>query len=209
MREYAAGRFANNLGSRIYAGTERYNIPVIKPEKSYEPVDWIRFDKALNLRRDNIGVHFYMDDYIFERVWNDADRYVDALSRFEAVIAPDFSLYRDWPTMVQMWNHYRKHYIAARLQDRGVTVYPNIRWSDEKSFDWCFEGEPTHSIVSVSSVGTQKEPEAKRLFLLGYREMVKRLEPTGIIFFGLVPDGCEGNIYQVRPYYEHIREVAK
>ena len=202
-------RFANNLNSRIYGGTARYNFPELKPTETYEPVDWIRFDKALNSRRDDIGVHFYMDDYIFERIWNDADRYVDALSRFKAVIAPDFSVFRDWPIVAQMWNHYRKHYIAARLQDRGVTVYPNIRWSTEASYDWCFDGEPSQSIVAVSSVGTQKEPEAKRLFTLGYREMMKRLEPTGIIFFGPVPEECDGNIIPVRPYYEHIREVAK
>ena len=57
--------------------------------------------------------------------------------------------------------------------------------------------EPTDHVggtVAVSSVGTQKAPEARRLFLLGYKEMLARLKPEKIIFFGDVPEGCTGNI---------------
>ena len=32
------------------------------------------------------------------------------------------------------------------------------------------------------------------LFLLGYKEMLARLKPEKIIFFGDVPEGCTGNI---------------
>ena len=200
--DYAVARFANNLGSKIYRGTERYNFPIIQPTERYEPVDWLGFDKAMTTRRTDVCIHFFMHDFVFERIWNNADRYIEMLSRFDAVVSPDFSMYRDWPVIVQMWNHYRKHYIAARLQDRGVTVYPKISWTTEASYDWCFDGEPRHCPVVVSTVGKMKNPETKRLFLQGYQEMLKRLEPTEVICYGKVPEECTGNIIRIKAFYE-------
>ena len=62
-------------------------------------------------------------------------------------------------------------------------------------------GEPINSVVSVSSVGTQKNKESKKLFLQGYEEMMIRLEPSLVIFYGIVPEECEGNIIKIQPFY--------
>ena len=40
------------------------------------------------------------------------------------------------------------------------------------------------------------------MFTTGYREMLSRLQPDKIIFFGDVPDECQGIIEHHRPYYE-------
>lgn len=64
----------------------------------------------------------------------------------------------------------------------GINVIPTICWSDRKSFEWCFDGEPTHGVVAVSSVGTQNSEEGKQRFLDGYFDMVERLQPAQIIF---------------------------
>ena len=48
--------------------------------------------------------------------------------------------------------------------------------------------------------------EKKKLFLAGYEEMVKRLEPESIIFYGKVPDECKGNIIRIKSFsdkFEH------
>jgi hypothetical protein len=198
-------RFPNNTGDILFTGTPKYNFPYIYPEK-WEDTEFLCFDKAMISKRKDIGVHFWMDDYQFERIWYVPDRYLPALAKFKAVIAPDFSPYRDWPMILQMWNHYRKHYIAARLQHMGVKVYANIGWSTEESFEWCFDGEPRHSTVMISSVGSQKDPVAKKLFLAGYKEMLRRLEPETIVFFGTVPEGCEGNIIRKDADYVQRRK---
>ena len=85
-----------------------------------------------------------------------------------------------------------------------MTVIPSICWSDEASFEWCFDGEPVGGTVAVSSVGTQKNPETRRLFLAGYHEMTRRLSPVKIIFFGDVPEECEGPIEHHPPYYAAV-----
>ena len=155
------------------------------------------------------GIVDYVDDYIFERTWHAPRRYALLLSEFKAAMTPDFSLFTDYPRAVQIYNHYRKHWLAAYWQLHGLTVYPTISWSDEQSYDWCFDGEPVGGIVAVSSVGTQQNKESKRLFLRGYEEMMKRLDPKFVIFYGHVPLECDWNVIRVKPHYDEIVKRRK
>ena len=75
--------------------------------------------------------------------------------------------------------------------------------------NWCFDGEPVGGIVAVSSVGTQADNESKRIFLDGYNEMMKRLDPSWVIFYGKVPQECDWNIIRVPPFVEQVRERTK
>ena len=86
-------------------------------------------------------------------------------------------------------------------------MIPTVCWSDKESFEWCFDGEPTQSVVGVSSVGTQKSKDTKRKFLDGYFEMVDRLQPTQIIFYGNVPEECNGNIVRVKQFTDKWNEA--
>jgi len=51
-----------------------------------------------------------------------------------------------------------------------------------------------------------KSTEARQLFLDGYREMMRRLKPTGVLFMGVVPEGCEGNIIRMPVFTDQIRK---
>ena len=64
-------------------------------------------------------------------------------------------------------------------------------------------------IVAVSSVGTQANAESKRLFLRGYEEMMKRLSPEWVIFYGRVPEECDWNVIRVKPHYDDIVKRRK
>lgn len=67
-------------------------------------------------------------------------------------------------------------------------------------------------MVAVSSVGTQKEPDAKRLFVNGYDAMLERLQPDTILFWGHIPAECRGNICPVETFYRRFdkaREAKK
>ena len=139
------------------------------------------------------GVHFFVDDYQFMRLWTNPDAYTLSLRRFKCVCTPDFSTYADFPKALQIYNHFRKHWLGAYWQQQGIEVIPTISWSDESSYEWCFDGEPCGGTVAVSSVGTQQNKEAKRLFLKGYNEMQNKLEPTVILFYGAVPPECSND----------------
>lgn len=189
---YKTQRNYENLQRAMFPGVGEYGIPALEPVRECEVENWIGFNYAKGCEEpEQRGVHFFVDDYQFQRVWTNPDAYLPMLRRFQAVCTPDFSLYTDFPKAVQIYNHWRKHWLGAYLQQNGVKVIPTVGWSDESSFAWCFDGEPVGSTVAVSSVGTQANPESRRLFLEGWREMLHRLRPAAVIFYGRVPEGCD------------------
>lgn len=199
-----------NLDKFTFSGVGKYEIPQIDPETKYPGGEFVGMNYALTEKFPESKImHCFVDDYQFIRYWNNPNKYLPVISKFSAVCSPDFSTYRDMPLAMQIYNHYRKHWLAAYWQLNGMTVYPTISWSDERSFDWCFDGEPVGGVVAVSSVGTQKNKESKRLFLLGYEEMMKRLNPSWVIFYGIVPEECDWNVIRVNPEYEKVKERCK
>ncbi|MBQ7654525.1 MAG: DUF4417 domain-containing protein [Clostridia bacterium] len=196
-----------NLNKVIFDGEGEYDIPLLKNE-NITVDDFIGFNFAKSCQRpENKCVHFFIDDYQFNRLWNRPDAYIDLLKRFKAVFTPDFSLYTDFPKAIQIYNHYRKHWLGAYWQEHSIKVIPTITWSDESSYEWCFDGEPIGGAIAVSSVGTQKRAESKELFLKGYNEMLNHLNPTLIYFHGSVPDECKGNICRIEAYQEKLHKM--
>ena len=205
---YRNARSYENLEKRIFNGVGFYGIPELWPVDYAGGCEFIGFNGAASCRnRENKGVHFFVDDYQFNRLWTSVDRYIPMLAEFQYVMTPDFSTYTDFPRAVQIYNHYRKHWVGAYLQEAGICVIPTISWSTPDSFEWCFDGEPIGSTVAISSVGCMNSAERKRLFVTGYHEMVKRLHPEKIIFYGDVPQECTGNIIRIRTFQDKFKEV--
>lgn len=203
-----------NCDKMLFHGVGPYGIPVIQPETGLQidELEWIPFNYAKTAKnRECKGVHFYVDDYQFIRLWNRPDEYIPLLSEFGAVTAPDFSTYTDMPVAMQIYNHYRKHWLAAYWQMHGIRVIPTISWSTTDSYAWCFDGEPVGGIVSVSSVGTQNNKAAAGLFEQGCREMMERLNPSEILWYGKVPLEFDWNVTRIKPHQDLIveRRIAK
>lgn len=206
MKRYRDQRNYENVEKRKYDGAGPFDIPVLAPT-SYEPCEFIGFNQHNSCQnRERHGLHFFLDDYQFIRIWDRIDNYLPLFQRFRFVLSPDFSLYEDFPEALQIYNHYRKHWIGAYLQDHGVAVIPTIAWSGLHSFSWCFDGEPVGGAVAVSSLGTQVDRMAKELFLQGYQEMLDRLHPDTVLLYGSVPEGCGGNIIRIPAYQEKFRK---
>lgn len=208
MSNYRNRRNYENLERQIFDGVGKYGIPQIEPVTYEKGCEWIGFNYAKTCKEtEKKGVHFFIDDYQFNRLWTDVDRYIPMLQKFRYVMSPDFSTYTDFPKAIQIYNHYRKHWVGAYLQEAGIQVIPTISWSTPDSFEWCFDGEPQGGVVAVSSLGVMNSKEKKELFLIGYKEMVRRICPDTIIFYGYVPDECMGNIVRVRAFTEKFNEV--
>ncbi len=208
---YKKQRNYENTNRILFNGIGKYDIPCIRAQE-FEQCEMIGFNEALTCAHpEDKCVHFYLDDYQFIRIWNNIDRYIPVLQRFKYVCAPDFSLYTDFPVAIQIYNHYRKHWIAAYMIEHGIKVIPTICWSDTRSFEWCFDGEPIDSCVTVSSIGTQSNSQSKQMFADGYNTMMKRLRPSKVIFYGNVPNDCAGNIVHIHSFQEkwNKAEVAQ
>ena len=44
------------------------------------------------------------------------------------------------PLVMQMWNTYRGRGIAVWIQNNGIEIIPNVRFGDERTFSFCFDG---------------------------------------------------------------------
>lgn len=208
-KENVISRYENNVDFIPEYVEGKFDIPFIKPEK-YVETTFVPFNMAGSIyKREEVGIHFFIHDFQFQRLWTMREKYKAMLPEFRAVMTPDFSLFTDWPKMVQMWNHYRKHLLGAWMQELGCLVYPTIRWSDESSYEWCFDGEPMGGTVCVGSVGTQGSKETRRLFLSGYEKMMEVLKPETILFYGKIPSECTGNIIPLDTFTSRFKEMRE
>lgn len=207
--KYAMAHYENNVDFVPDFMEGEFEIPYIEPEQ-YEPVQFVSFKDAKSIGKCKpYGIHFFLSDYHFQNIWSNREKYTHLFRRFGAVMTPDFSLYPEWPVMVQRWNHYRKHVIGSWMQSIGCKVYPTITWSDERSYDFCFQGEPCYGTVCVSSVGTQAEKKTKLAFLSGYERMMDELSPETILFYGNIPKECKGNIVHIEPFQTRLKGLKR
>jgi len=161
------------------------------------PEDTVDFEGSLgkNLRGHNkLNVHFYIDDYKYEKVWNQPDKYIDHLRCFNSVCAPDFSVSPKMPFPICLYNKYRNHAVAWYYYLRGVNIVPAVGIYGSEFFDWCFDGYPKDSIVSVCSNGRLRNKESRAEFIEGFKVMCDRINPSRVLFIGIVPDEMDFDV---------------
>jgi hypothetical protein len=184
-------------------------VPVLRATHSI-PDKIISFNFALSSAADNGGyVHFFIDDYQFERVWRNPERYLAFLSRYKGIVAPDFSLFIDMPLAMQIWNVYRNRVIAAYYAQSGIDVIPSVGWSDERSYSFCFEGLPKGGSIAISTNGCLSSKESVYYFTEGFNKMLEVLKPTTILSYGRsvkqVYDTCKTRIVQFDSYSQILK----
>lgn len=183
-----------------------YQIPIIK-RSDYIPKDMIGFNYVMSATESEFDkcVHYYIDDYQFERIWNQPSRYIDKLKQFDCVLTPDFSLYLDMPIAMKIWNVFRSRAIGQMCQDEGIVVIPTVCWAERDTFEFCFDGIETGSTVSISTVGVKQSDEALRIWTDGCKEMIKRIKPIRILLYGGMVDFDFGDI-EIVEYSNSVTE---
>lgn len=177
-----------------------WQMPIINNDH-YIPKDLIGFNYAKSSDNKETGIHFYLDDYQFERLWNAPEEYVDILSEYECILSPDFSLYLDMPMPMKIWNVYRSRQIGQYYQSMGIRVIPTLSWAEKETFEFAFKGIPKGSVVSVSTIGVKRNKEALQIWKDGMDAMIKEIEPSTILVYGGELDYDYGDINVI--YYEN------
>lgn len=160
-----------------------YQMPVIR-KTTHIPSDLIGFNYCLTSKNTSAGLHCFIDDYQFERLWNDPMGYVEQILKFDCFLTPDFSLYLDMPMSMKIWNVFRSRLIGQVMQDAGVTVIPTISWAEPETFSFCFDGIEKGSVVAISTIGVKRSAESLAVWKSGTDEMIKRIEPSTILCYG-------------------------
>ena len=69
---------------------------------------------------------FFLYDYRFERVWKNPEADIEKLSRYRAVLSPDFSMYLEMAPVMQMYNVFRNRWCGAYWASKGIRVIPTV-----------------------------------------------------------------------------------
>lgn len=171
-----------------------YQMPVIGG-CNLIPDDLIGFKyvKAQSAIPEKTAVHFFIDDYQFERIWTNPGVYIGMLidRGCECALSPDFSLYMDMPMAMKVWNVYRSRLIGQMMQDAGIKVIPTLQYAEPETFAFCFDGIMQGGTVATSNVGIMRDREALEVFRAGMDAAIDRIHPDTILCYGKEMDGYD------------------
>lgn len=138
--------FLNYLKTGDMEFTGEYDTPTVKgiKLKDLNSAKLLGFNYATNpqnmVEHGDSMIHFFLPDSNIERVWNRPDDYIPVFNQYKALIQPDFSQYVGMPKAMLIWQHYRRMWLTRYYQDKGLRVIAAPCWSDEESFEYCFDG---------------------------------------------------------------------
>lgn len=187
----------HNLAYAQYDDVDIWDIPMMHTTvvDNLKDIPIQGFNFALKeTHPENIGVHFFLHDYQFERVWKYPDRYVEVLQKFKFVLSPDFSVYYDTPKVIQLFNVYRNRWCGRYWQDNGINVIPTVSIGNPELFDIFCAGVPKHSTIAISTIGDGRWGNYQVLKAT-WNMILDKLEPETILLYGKdLSNQLSGNI---------------
>lgn len=173
------------ISSADYDG--ELEIPCVRTSELL-PNSLIPFSKSTSAKDANGWLHFYEHDVKIEALWNNPYKYLQNIRRYSGVISPDYSLYRDMPLCMQIYNIYRGRALSYWLSENGVEVIPNVRWGDERTFNIACLGVEKNKTIAVGTHGCIKSLNDKQLFIKGFDHVINELTPKNVVVYGRVPE---------------------
>lgn len=185
-------------------------IPVLMDLHNADiPKKLIPFTKAKYTKDKRQYVHFYVHDKFFSDVLTSTKNYIDLLKQFDGVITPDPTMFIGNSRCLLQTSTYMNRAVGFYLQKQGVPVIPNVRWTDESSYDYCFLGVPKHSIVAISTHGCCRSKAEKKLMKNGMAKMLEVLEPTDVIVHGHMPSVVFQDYYKLTRFHRYPSEFEQ
>ena len=122
-----------------YAGRGKWGIPLVK--KQFLDVNNLSLIACSDTKSNDYsgntknGVHFFVDDYRFNGVYNNPEKSLAKYSQYAFLLTPDFSTYADMSLWRQLESVAKNRWCGAYWQSKGLTVIPTISWSTPSSYD--------------------------------------------------------------------------
>ena len=160
----------------------KYQMPTLS-KTTYIPDELIGFNYMKTSENKNVGIHCFVDDYQFERLWNNPYKYIDDIMDYNCILTPDFSLYMDMPMPMKIWNVFRSRLLGQFWQDLDIEIIPTVSWAEPETFEFCFDGIAENSVVAISTIGVKKDKNFK-IWVDGMNAMIERIKPSTILVYG-------------------------
>lgn len=177
----------NWIQGAFLCGEDEIPLTVSSKEIPYGVIPFsvaVRKKKKLSKEAYKCYVHFFEHDYKFARLFHNPKKYLKRLKKFAGVISPDVSVFYNTPKALQRYNVFLSRAISFFLQKNGINVISLARWGKENSYQFAFCGLEQNSSIFVSPYGCTGDKEENDVFYSGFWEMIKRVHPSRILFFG-------------------------
>ena len=194
----------------LYHGNSvgKYEFPIIrKQDIDVNKIKLLSYvdTKADDKENKDKTIHFFTHDWKFEKVYENADKELEKLKQYYCLLSPDFSMFTNMPIALQIASVFKNRWCGAYWQSKGLNVIPVVSWSDEKSFDFCFDGIEEGSIVFVCTYYCENDEMS---FMAGYREMIERIKPSLVLCYDEPFDAMGKNVISFLPTtYEWIKSL--
>lgn len=129
-------------------------------------------------------VHFYVDDYRFEPLWHRVGGIIPQY-KFDYLISPDFSVLPIAYYPQQLFQVFRNRMLTRYWQKMyDLQIIFSISWGLPPTYEFCFDGIPPNSVVSVKCAFHEKNVKIVNWWLDGFFTMCDVLQPSQIVVCG-------------------------
>ena len=171
---------ANFTEVEEYPIIEDWMIPTIPPKQI------LTFNEAIAYKGDlsETYVCFYAQDPTFERVRRNPKKYVDFFKKCAGIIGFDFSIHTDMPIIKQKSQMNDNLSLTYYYGKQGIRVIPNIRCGFDDLLPEFLSSIPKNSLIAIGTYGFIKETYKKYEWFCFLDEIIRTLNPSGIIVYG-------------------------
>jgi len=173
---------AHNLHIVDAEDCDEHGMPVITGSNSV-PEELVAFTDAAN-HKGRACVHFFLDDYRFERVWSCPEKYAGVLTRMGSACTPDFSTYTDMPKPLKAYNVYRSRALGAYFERLGLDVYPTLQWAEDDDMPWMLAGLPEGVTAACSTRGCAASKSSRARFSEQFAKALDIVKPSHVVMYG-------------------------
>ncbi|MFT8349212.1 DUF4417 domain-containing protein [Clostridium saccharoperbutylacetonicum] len=162
------------------------------------------FRKTLNVHESCNGLlQFYVKDRTLEGIWKAREKLYAEIKKmgFEAVIAPNFSLYEDAPRIEHLFNIERSITIYNELIKFGINAIPDVAWYNINDLDFWIEqiNKSRCSMIAFSFQVVDVRLKASNLwkhYLAGFKYLCQGIKSNiKVIIVGV---NSENRIFEIQ-----------
>jgi len=190
------------LDGADYAGS--LDMPVLRPSYAV-PNRLVAFSDAMRRGWNDFDcwVHFFEDDCIIERFWNNPKAYIGKLSKFRGVTGLDYSVGWNFPAAVKEYNHFRNSACTYWLHQQGIDVIPQARCERSDYLD-VLAGFPKNSTIAIGARSMVRDVQDRTVLKESVELISDFLKPSHIVWYGstqygvtdcLVKNGIPYSVY--------------
>ena len=115
------------------------------------------------------------------------------------------------PLAQQIFQVYKSRAVGNFLMQNGISIIPNVRWGDERTYEFAFEGIDKWGVIAIGVQGGYRDADNSYYFENGFYKMLECLEPESILCYGNLPDSlkaeCKLRKINLKTYQTEISKV--